>query len=339
MGWSQSELARRAEINQSYLSKVESGLLELSGERLEVVARALEAPVALLTNHDPLQGLEVSCMFHRRRSSKVTVAAGKRVEAIGHLTRITVNGLVAGVMTTKAYIERMDIDEHSSAEEIAQLFRARWRIPSGPILNLMALLDQLGVIVVIRPIGTAGQDAFSTWPQDGIPMMVVNTGLPVDRLRFTIAHELGHILMHILPNEDQEKQANNFASELLMPKSDIAVDLQDLTTRDFTRLMALKAKWRVSVGAIVQRALTMRLISERQFKEFRIRMSQMGWNTSEPVELSPEYPQLLQQAIARRRHDLGEDNTALAAAAAMTESAFERYYLSSGIKSQTRSVG
>lgn len=341
-GWSQSDLARHAGINQSYLSKVESGLLELSGERLEGLADVLDAPVALLTNHDPFYGLEVSCMFHRRRASKVTVAAGKRVEAIGHLTRITANGLVNGTPISQTRLERMDIDEFASAETIAELFRARWRVPSGPITNLMALMDHLGVIVVIRPVGTTGQDAFSTWPTNGMPMMVVNTGLPVDRLRFTVAHELGHILMHVLPNDDQEKQANDFASELLMPRSDIAVDLQNLTTGEFTRLMQLKAKWRASVGALVQRARSMDIISERQFKEFRIRMSQMGWNTSEPIELAPEYPQLLRQVIEWRRRDLGEDTAALATAAAMTETAFERYYSTSGTDSQpadVRSIG
>ena len=158
-------------------------------------------------------------------------------------------------------------------------------------------------------------------------MMVVNVGLPVDRLRFTIAHELGHILMHVLPNDDQEKQANLFAGELLMPTTDIVADLEGLTTRQFTRLMQLKSKWRVSVGALVQRAHNLELISDRQFKEFRIRMSQMGWNASEPVELSPEMPHLLNNVINRRRTDLGDSDDLLAAAASMTTSAFQRHYL------------
>ena len=157
----------------------------------------------------------------------------------------------------------------------------------------------------------------------------MNTGLPTDRLRFSLAHELAHVIMHILPNDDQEKQANEFASELLMPSDEIAEDLAGLTTRQFTRLTELKAKWRVSIGALVQKALTLGIISSRQFKEFRIRMSQMEWNVSEPLQLPGEEPRLVSDLIELRRRQLGESDDDLARAALMTPAAFRRHYLRS----------
>ncbi len=326
-GWTQQRLAEEARVTQGYISKIESRVIELTGERLNAVAIALDAPVALLTAPGPSTGLEVSCMFHRRRSSKVTVADGKRVEAIGHLTRLTVAGLLADVDGPEIALRRMDIDEFDSPTRIAQLARAEWRISSGPIPNMMALADRLGVAVVIRSVGTAGQDAFSTWPTGAVPIIVVNSGLPTDRLRFSLAHELAHVVMHVRPNDSQEQQANEFASELLLPSDEIAVDLAGLTTRQFPRLTELKAKWRVSIGALVQKARALDIISERQFKEFRIRLSQMGWNLSEPIQLSSEEPQLISQLIDRRRHELGENDDDLARAALMTPDAFQRHYL------------
>lgn len=326
-GWTQKQLADEAGVSQGYVSKVESRLMDLTGERLKAIAGALNAPVALLVAPSPSTGLEVSCMFHRRRSSKITVADGKRIEAIGYLTRLTVNGLLAGLDVPQVALRRMDIDEFGSATTIAQLARAEWRVPSGPIPNLMALLDRLGVAVIIRSVGTAGQDAFSTWPVGGIPVVVINTGLPTDRLRFSLAHELGHVVMHVLPNDDQEQQASDFASELLLPSDEIAADLTGLTTRQFTRLTELKAKWRVSVGALVQKARALDIISERQFKEFRIRMSQMGWNVSEPIQLPSEEPRLVRDLIERRRRQLGDNDADLARAALMTPLGFRRHYL------------
>jgi Zn-dependent peptidase ImmA (M78 family)/transcriptional regulator with XRE-family HTH domain len=326
-GWTQGQLAHAAGVSQGYISKIESRLMDLTGERIAAVAAALDAPVALLAAPSPSTGLEVSCMFHRRRSSKVTVADGRRVEAIGHLTRLTVSGLQEGIEGVQIVLRRIDIDEFGPATAIAQLARAEWRVPSGPIPNMMALLDRLGVAVIIRSVGTAGQDAFSTWPIGDMPVVVVNTGLPTDRLRFSLAHELAHVVMHVLPNDDQEQQANEFASELLMPSDEIAEDLAGLTTRQFTRLTELKAKWRVSVGALIQKARTLDIISERQFKEFRIRMSQMGWHVSEPIQLPGEEPHLVSDLIERRRRQLGEDDQDLARAALMTPAAFRRHYL------------
>lgn len=336
-GFTQGQLAAEANVSQGYVSKVESRLAELTGERLLAIAEALDAPIPLLLTPTPHTGLEVSCMFHRRRSSKVTVSDGKRIEAIGHLTRLTVDGLSTGVTVPPVVVRRIDIDDYDTPTVIAQLARAEWRVPSGPIANMMRLLDRLGVAVIVRPVGTAGQDAFSTWPTGGTPVVVVNTGLSVDRLRFSLAHELAHVTMHVLPNDDQERQADEFASELLMPTDEIREDLAGLTTRDFPRLVELKTKWRVSVGALVKKAHTLNIISDRQFKEFRIRMAQMGWNVSEPVQLPPETPRLVSSLIEQRRHELGENDDAIARAALMTTAAFRRHYLpAAGVLSPTR---
>ncbi len=328
-GWSQSELAEKAGLTQGYLSKVENGLTEMRGDRLEAVAAALNCPVALLENTDVQRGLEVSCLFHRRRKSRVTVGAAKRIEAISHLTQLTVNGLLNGVdMSTDITVDRMDIDDYDGdAEEIARLTRAKWRVPSGPIRDVLGLLDTAGIVVVIRPVGTAGQDAFSSWPPRHPPLMVINNGLPVDRLRFTACHELGHITMHVVPNEEQEDQANRFAAEFLMPADEIRPQLRGLTTRDFNKLLGLKAEWRVSVAALIQRAKSLDLISDRQFREFRVKLSQLGWHSAEPGRLPDEEPQLLDDVIARHRTEHGYTDEELATVGLMLPDNFRRRYL------------
>lgn len=330
-GWSQTDLAKAAGVTQGFVSKVENGLAELTAERLTTFAAALGCPPALLTNHDAQHGIEVSCMFHRRRHSKITVTTAKKIEAVSHLTRITVDALLDGVdVGTENGLERMDIDEFGGdAAHIARFLRARWRVPSGPIDNLYTLLDTYGVVIVVRDIDSTAQDAFSTWPRGRAPLIVVRAGLPPDRERFTISHELGHMLMHVLPNREQEQQADLFASELLLPADDIRPQLDGLTTGDLHRLMELKAQWKVSIGALIQRAKTLELISDRQFREFRIKLSRLGWNTVEPIDLPPERPCLLDTVLdVRRTRDRSSDDE-LARIAYMTPEAFRRHYLRS----------
>ncbi len=339
--WSQHDLAREAGLSQGFLSKVENGLLELSGDRLDKVAAVLGCPVTLLVTDEYVRGIEVTCLHNRNRHSKLTVGAVKKIEATTHLTRLTVERLLAGLdIETSDRLERVDISEYGDPAGVARALRTRWRLPSGPIPNVVGLMESLGVIVVIRPLGTRAQDAVSTWPHHAThpPLMLINSGLPPDRQRFTIAHELGHLVMHVFPTENQESEANQFASEFLTPAEEIEPDLHGLTAGDFRRLMTLKAHWKVSMGMLIQRAKDLGCISDRQFKEFRIRLSRMGWHSSEPVDLPTEAPSTIQRAITIHLSEHGYTAEQLAHSALMTPDAFRSHYLPDTPESGTRTA-
>lgn len=329
-GWSQKELAEAAQVSQGFVSKVESGLLDLRGDHLIAVASALDCLPELLTDDTPVQGLEVTCLHHRRRHSKMTAAAKRRIEAITHLTRVSVEGLLHGIeIVPEARLERLDIDEFGDPEAVARELRIRWRVPSGPIDDVVRLLEAVGVIVVMRRLGTNSQDAVSTWPRDldRPPVMVVNTGLSGDRQRFTTCHEAGHLVMHSVPGDDQEREADRFAAEFLAPAAEIGPQLAGLRTADFPRLMQLKAQWGISIAALIRRAYDLDLISERQYREFQIKLGRLGWRTVEPGTVPAETPRTLTSVIGVHVADHDYTVHDLARAAVMTDDAFARNYL------------
>jgi len=329
-GWSQEDLSRESGVSQAFISKMENGLTELTGDRLEAVAAALECPVSLLMDESRIQGLEVTCLHHRRRHSKMSAAKKRQIEAISNLTRISVEGLLHGIeVVPEAQLRRIDIDDVGDAAEIARLVRVAWRVPTGPIENLTALLEAVGIIVVPRSLGTSAQDALSTWPheQDRPPVMLVNTGLPADRYRFTLAHEVAHLIMHNLPSDSQEQEANAFAAEFLAPAQEIAPQLAGLTTADFPRLVSLKQHWGISVAALIHRAKDVEAITDRQYRAFMVRLGQLGWRTFEPGELAPEVPRTLPRVIEAHRVEHGYDDSELARAAGMLDEPFRRRYL------------
>jgi Zn-dependent peptidase ImmA (M78 family) len=334
-GWTQGRLATEADLSQGFLSKVENGLLALEGEPLARVAAALEVPVELLRSSEPVRGLEVTCLHHRRRASRMTVSTVRRIESVTHLTRLTLEGLATGLeLEPQLALRRMDTDAYGSPTEIARLLRVAWRVPTGPVADMTGLVEALGVFVVRRDLGTGAQDAVSTWPPHGAPVILVNRGLPPDRERFTLTHEVGHLVMHQMPVEDQERQANRFAGEFLAPAKEITPLLEGLTVRQFSKLAALKQEWGLSMAALIQRALDLDCISANQFKSFRIRLNQYGWSEREPGDLPPEAPRAVDAVIDAQlaKH---QDEAEVAALALMLPEPFRRHYLTHRASSPT----
>lgn len=328
-GWTQTQLAQKAALSQAVISKVETGALELDPERLARLADALDCRPESLEQSATPTSIEITCL-HRRRASTMTMSTIKRIEAVTQLSRISVEGLLDGVELAPARsFERIPITADRGAAEVAGELRRRWSVPAGPISNLIGLVESAGVVVVFRSFGTSGQDAVSTWPQDPDrpPMMLVNADLSSDRLRFTVAHELGHLVMHALPSDDQEAEANVFAGEFLAPANEIREQLEGLTTSDFRRLMALKSEWGMSMAALIRRAHDLQTISARQYREFQVRLGKLGWRKSEPGDVARETPSVVDKIIALQRnaHDYSDDE--LARLAGMTEAAFRRHYL------------
>jgi Zn-dependent peptidase ImmA (M78 family) len=88
--------------------------------------------------------------------------------------------------------------------------------------------------------------------------------------------------MHDVPNPEQEEQANQFASEFLMPTNDIRDDLFDLK---LTKFMELKLHWGTSMQAILYKSWQIGKLSDRQYKYFCIEISKRGWRKVEPVDV------------------------------------------------------
>src|SRR5207253_274668 len=157
------------------------------------------------------------------------------------------------------------LDYKSGPEEIAQLVRSAWMIPMGPVQNMTEAIENAGGIVVRMDFQTRQADALSEWIPGFPPLFLVNSdpGIPGDRLRLTLAHEVAHAVMHRYPNPEMEDQANSFAAEFLMPRRQIRASLYNLT---LAKLVQLKRIWKVSMAALIHRAFELKTITEAQRK-------------------------------------------------------------------------
>ena len=187
-------------------------------------------------------------------------------------------------------------------EELASQVRQQWELGTGPIDNLQYVLESHGIIVTSTKFVNNEIDAFSQkvrigkWLHQGyVYIIALAIGeKPIERLRFDMAHELGHILMHPWEesNEDldrdafksRENQANMFASALLLPSKAFTRDIMAYATEvDYYR--HLKKKWRVSMQAMMYRARQLDIITGNQFSYMMRQVSKNGWRKKEPGDV------------------------------------------------------
>ena len=301
-GKTQAELAIDAGISQAALSKAEAGAVDLDETRLADVAAALRVPVSRFTASALVDGFLSACAFHRKRSS-LAVSDANRIRAMLNLTLLQAEDIFGGDAPA-VEVPRVTVwaNAFDSPVDIAGRVRAEMGLSDGPVSNLVAAIEQIGAVVEIRNLGADRIDAIGTWPPGHRPIFILNERAPADRRRFTLAHELGHAVMHDQPSDDQEREADRFASELLMPEKVIRAEL---TGVDIAKLARLKQRWGVSMAALLRRARDLAAISEADYKRLNIEMSKAGYRTSEPGFVAAERPHQVTDAV-RSHLDRGE---------------------------------
>jgi Zn-dependent peptidase ImmA (M78 family) len=169
-----------------------------------------------------------------------------------------------------------------------------------PILHVINLIERAGVLVLGLPVALKKRDAFSVWmtTKEGgrRAVVAIAQGVPGDRLRFSTAHELGHIVMHTTIEKgftDLEREANRFAAELLMPHEAMRAEMRSPVT--LASLATLKARWGVSIQALIVRARDLEVISERQYRYLFEQIGLRGWRTREPGAIPLEKPRALRK--------------------------------------------
>lgn len=319
-GFSQEELAKELGVSQAVYSKGESGVAPFTADRVDRIAEILNVPSDYFTR--TTAGVEAR-VFHRKRAS-LPVKTDRRIRAEAAVLQSQLSALLGDRRPPLNLPQLAPTDDGAlDPRDIAGEVRRAWNIGPGPINNLVDIVERAGIMVLAHDMNALRIDAIATWPPTGSPVIFLATHAPADRQRFTLAHEIGHAVMHHRPRDEQEREADEFASEFLMPAADIIDELQKPT---LATLVGLKEKWGVSMQALARRARDLGAMTERQYKSFSIEMSSTGMRSNEPGFVSVEHPKLIQQTVDTRLAS-GEDQTHIAHSAQMTHHDFAARFL------------
>lgn len=299
LGLSQAELADRAGISQGTLSKVEQGLREVPADMIDKLAEALECPRSFFYQVEREYGSPMSAHAMFRKKAAVGQKVLDRVIAeinvrIAHARTLLGSAEFNPELPLPQYhVEDFDGD----LEAIADNVRRAWYAPRGPIKSLIEFVERAGCLVFMCDMEEARIDGVSYRIPGLPPLIFLNKNQPVDRMRFSLAHELGHLVLHTYPSPEMEKEANEFASALLLPRADIAPELSGITLE---KAAYMKPVWRVSMGALLVRAKTLGKIDQYKSEYLWRQMASRGYRLREPaaVDFEPEVPTVVDALLA-----------------------------------------
>jgi Zn-dependent peptidase ImmA (M78 family)/DNA-binding XRE family transcriptional regulator len=326
-GFTQKGLANRLGITQGALSRIESGILGMEDSNLKKMSNVLGYPVSFFMQKRPIYGVGLVEVFHRKRQS-IGIKTMDKVYSLIDIRTSEISRMLKGVDIGELDFPLFNLDDYDgSASEVARLVKAKWRVPHGPVNNVVYYFERARGIIIPFDFEISSIDAISHWLPGLPPLFFVNKYLPTDRMRFTLCHELGHIVMHQKsPTPEIEQQANEFAAEFLMPEKDIRPYLTDLSIE---KLASLKPYWKVAMSALLKRAIDLNMITPRHGRTLWMQMSKSGYKVREPMELNlePEIPTLLKEIINTYIDDMHYNLPELAKMVNLFENEVQDIYL------------
>lgn len=309
LGLTQEQLAAASGVKQSWISQVETSAREATKEGLRAIATATDTPLRFFEIQPTTVPLD-SLRFRKLASASKVMT--RRVHAFyGESYRVTESLLDAeNYPTPPLPYATADSLTQDDIEELAHQTREALRLaPDKPIPHLTRVLERAGVAVAPLILSDDPDDApaggghfgVSYWGGIDAPALIgYFSGSHGDRKRYTLAHEVGHLVLHTFrPRaEDPEGEANRFASALLVPR--VRAENSISEHNSLAEYARMKATWGVSIQALILRGATLGLISDTRKRSLFVQLSAKGWRKNEPVVVGHEAPLLLWKLLSRR---------------------------------------
>lgn len=307
MGMTQSEFARKIGVTQAMVAHVEGGFKQPSEDVLAAIAGVSELPVSYF-GRGAVPELPAGWVLYRARAG----ASRKKLQRCHRQAQLILEVALELAKKVRTIPVRIPTSTDSPEDAARKVRKVLGYAGTEPIPDLIRAVEKAGAIVLALPKDEVA-DAFAVWV-NGIPVIAFAETVAGDRLRLTVAHELGHLVMHALQTSDAEleRQAYRFAAELLVPEAAVRRDFDSVGV-SLQAVAQLKLKWGVSMQALIRRARDLDRITERQYHYLMQQLSARGWRTSEPSNLaiSVEKPRLLRR-MAELVYDDPVDYSAMA---------------------------
>ncbi len=279
-------------VTPQALNKYERGEMMPSSSVLMALSSALSVSLDFLMNSQvvALEGVE----FRKKSSTTERDRAHVEAEVIDHVERYLAIEEVLQLedkLSALDTLEQVEIDDLDEAEIQANLLRKNWNLGNDPIPSVTALLEEKNVRVleIEGPDGFFGLTCRVRRPKNKPPVtVVVRRHVNVERDRFTLAHEIAHVVISGCKNAKVEKAMDRFAAAFLIPADHLRNEIGETRTSvAYQELVRLKHIYGVSIMALMYRLKDIGIISEESLKAI-FRTPARAWLKDEPHGLDPK---------------------------------------------------
>lgn len=307
-GFSLQDLANAIDnkLSRQALHRYEKGEVMPDSEKISMLSKALNVNIDYFFRPTKVELGNIEYRKNNKVSSKDSTRISEQTKE--YLSRYLELEEILGIPNkfTNPLEHLAPITEYSQANEAANILREKWQLGKGPLPNIVELLENKKIKVLKLEL-PENLDGLQTRVNEDIPVIVYNlnkTNKP-DRVRFTLLHELAHLLLKFgdITEKEKETLCHEFSGAMLLPEETIREELgvhrSKLSTME---LGNLKKQYGISMQAIVMRAKACGIISDKYTSQFFSFMDQMNWRIDEPIEYigveeSYHFEQLLFRAL------------------------------------------
>lgn len=300
------EIAEMLGVTKQMVSKYENGKASPSVKAIFVLAKELGFPQDFYFTKNKYPIKSRGTFF---RSYLTTTQAEKR--PAGPMKDYV--AVIRDYLNNYLDFPKLDWDivgKHFSPEDYAIYVRKKWDLGDKPIVDMVNLLETHGFIISKVDFNSNRIDAFSSSVEVGknkyYLVFLEGSNYSFYRQQFSLAHELGHWLLHNGKHPQQDKdlhkemenEANQFASAFLMPDNAFRETLAT-EANDINYYVSLKRFWNVSIGSMIMRARVLGIISFDEYVSLQRKISYRRWRKEEPLDdiKAATNPVALKQAI------------------------------------------
>ena len=289
-------------VTKQALSKYEKGKAQPSQVVLNKLASSLGVKSSYFWGEPPV---DVAFIAYRKGSG-LRKRDQEKIESLITQTleeRIRLQNLLQGNNHAEIPVQKFPVRTIQDAESAAEKMRSIWRLGFDPIASMVDVLEEHHIHVLEIQVGEKF-DGISAIARDKRQVkagaVVTRRGVPGERQRLNLAHELGHLVLKVFPDIDEEKAAFRFGAAFLAPPGVICREIG--TNRSFIQtqeLLLLKQRFGLSIQALLYRLWDLDIITESYYRQWCIHINRLGWRKQEPVPVPVEQPKWLRQAALR----------------------------------------
>jgi len=296
-------------VTKQSLNKYERGLMKPTSEVLLALSKSLNVKPDYLLKKKALELKDIS--FRKKVSLSRKVEDSIVEKARDYVERFfEIENILGLEIEFKNPLKNLNINNKNDIEFAAAKLREAWELGNNPIPNMVEMLELRGVkILLIDDVDEI--DGFSFFASKNTPVVIVNTrSKSIERIRFTIIHELAHLLLKFedkikRDKKNIEKLCHYFSSCFLIP-SKMLVNMIGGLHRSYVaikELIAIKEYYGISIRAIVHRLKELNVISQNYYQRWMIYLSKTFGQKDEPGNYISEeklkvFEQLINRALA-----------------------------------------